>query len=242
MISSPPGAWCIAVRASDTRLDAQCHATPETGNSHKLTLDAESLRRLCAPVQLPAPGLSIAQTARLLGAKRGGLLDARVKNRFGHDYILGPRGRRVPRLYSAEALDPGARLFARADPAWSITARDFPGRLSSALGAIRRQTLTRVPIYFDATQDFRDRSQLHSEHPAHEPPKKSRSKKLPPPPDYVWYKWKGDEYVGYDWRAAEKNPRIRENYERRQRVLAKARDAGKRRRQEDRPPRAIPAP
>jgi DNA-binding CsgD family transcriptional regulator len=53
---------------------------------------------------------------------------------------------------------------------------------------------------------------------------------LPPPePDHVAYKWKGDQYVGYDWRAAERNPLIRENYERHQRRLALIRAARARR-------------
>jgi DNA-binding CsgD family transcriptional regulator len=51
-------------------------------------------------------------------------------------------------------------------------------------------------------------------------------RKLPPPePDHVPYKWKGDQYLGYDWRSAEANPLIRENYERHQRTLAKIRAA-----------------
>jgi hypothetical protein len=36
-----------------------------------------------------------------------------------------------------------------------------------------------------------------------------------------WYKWKGDEWIGYDWRAAETKPRIRENFERAARAKAK---------------------
>jgi DNA-binding CsgD family transcriptional regulator len=55
-----------------------------------------------------------------------------------------------------------------------------------------------------------------------------KSKRLPPPPpDPVAYKWKGDEFVGYDWRAAKTYPLIRENYERHQRKLAIARAAKK---------------
>src|SRR5437764_1455136 len=43
-------------------------------------------------------------------------------------------------------------------------------------------------------------------------------------PDVMaWYKWKGDEYIGYDWRRAESNPRIREEYERQLRVAERRR-------------------
>src|SRR5687768_4603473 len=49
-----------------------------------------------------------------------------------------------------------------------------------------------------------------------------KSRRLPPlPPDYVWYKWRGDEYVGYDWRSAA----ARAGYERRQRQRALARES-----------------
>jgi DNA-binding CsgD family transcriptional regulator len=44
----------------------------------------------------------------------------------------------------------------------------------------------------------------------------ARSYRLPRmgPDLLAWYKWRGDEYVGYDWRMAETNPLIREDFER----------------------------
>src|SRR5439155_4103932 len=97
------------------------------------------------------------------------------------------------------------------------------------------QVVTRVPVYYDRTRQFRDKSDLHPEHPDVDPPPRYAKKtyKLPPPePDPVWYKWKGDQFIGYDWRWAQTNPRVRENYERheRQKMLA-------RRRSKDRPRR-----
>ena len=51
----------------------------------------------------------------------------------------------------------------------------------------------------------------------------------PPPPDpLAWYMWKGDEWMGYDWR----NPRSKLRYEAHQRQLQLAREAAKRRRRE----------
>src|SRR5205823_1877232 len=87
---------------------------------------------------------------------------------------------------------------------------------------------------------YRDTSDLHPEHPDVEGPvpslSRGRSKKLPPPPpDYVWYKWKGEEYIGYDWRAAVEKPIIKQNYQRRQRRLANQRAAKKKRRLEKGP-------
>jgi hypothetical protein len=82
-----------------------------------------------------------------------------------------------------------------------------------------------------------DKSALHPEHPALDPAPKRRgpSTHLPKPlPDNAWYKWKGDEFVGYDWRSAEKYPSIRTNYERHERRKESRRQAARRRRLEGR--------
>src|SRR3954447_14809240 len=74
-LTRPPPAWCLAVRASDPRLDA---LTRPTGlppaprepprqprhirlqkNVHDLTLDVCTIKRLCAPVTLDPPGMTL---------------------------------------------------------------------------------------------------------------------------------------------------------------------------------------
>src|SRR5215211_3150658 len=77
LIESPPRAWCLAVRATDTRLDRSCITRPRKDERHQVLLDSADLKKLCAPVFLPRPGLAHSDVARLLGVAPHGLLDAR---------------------------------------------------------------------------------------------------------------------------------------------------------------------
>src|SRR5947207_3460081 len=87
-IESPPRAWCLAVRASDTRLARyMCsplhRATRFPEHREEFLLDSPALKKLCAPIFLPRPGLTIVELCHLLGVpSRGGVLDARVNNVF----------------------------------------------------------------------------------------------------------------------------------------------------------------
>src|SRR5688500_6534786 len=76
----PPRAWCLAVRASDTRINpvtARCE--PEWAayprecmpgekrtkyERHRVTLDVELLRELCRPVRIHEWGEPLAEVAR----------------------------------------------------------------------------------------------------------------------------------------------------------------------------------
>jgi DNA-binding CsgD family transcriptional regulator len=68
------------------------------------------------------------------------------------------------------------------------------------------QVVRRVPVYRDRTKYFVEGHE-HPEDPRHDVEARAergarRSMRLAgPPPDPVWYKWRGDEYVGYDWRS-----------------------------------------
>ena len=251
LLQSPPRAWCLAVRASDTRLSDETRVNrpdelspplhpssfrlhPSSPHSpHQLTLDSDDLRELCAPVELLAPGEPLAVVADRLGTTRSGLLNARIKKRF-HTHHVGALdghwGKPHPMLYAPGPLDPATRGFPAPDPLFSITSKMIGSRIPDRI----RAKLVRVPVFHDATRAYRDKSDLHPEHPdvdqTFDTRRKKRNQKLPPPdPDPVAYKWKGDQYVGYDWRAAATNPRIKENYERHQRELARYRAANKRR-------------
>src|SRR4051794_11191216 len=70
-LDHPPRAWCLAVRASDTRLDRYCCAIPDSSRSHELILDKPALWTLCSPVKLDSPGEPIAEVAAKLGVSRG---------------------------------------------------------------------------------------------------------------------------------------------------------------------------
>ena len=245
-VNMPPRCWCLAVRAGDTRLGAAAaEVDPEEATRkgcearHEVTLDRAALVQLCDLVKVDGMTLDVAAAA--LGVNKQNLLHARLKGTFEQRYVpgLGGRwGKPRPVLYTKGLLDPCIRGFAVAEEAWSYT-----GRLClSSIPKAFEQRIVRVPhVQNVAGRRYRDTTGLHPEHPDVDRDvmlrRPRRSKRLPPPPpDYVAYKWKGDEFVGYDWRAAETNPRIRENYERHQRKLTKARAAKKARRRASPPP------
>lgn len=69
----PVRAWCVALRASDSRIDAhewrtewQAHLAYK-GKDHRLTLTGERLRGLCRPVAIAWPGVPVPEAAELLG-------------------------------------------------------------------------------------------------------------------------------------------------------------------------------
>ena len=244
-VNRPPRCWCLAVRAGDTRLgEAAAEVYPDEAVQkgrearHEVTLDRAALVRLCDLVKVD--GLTLDESAAALGVRKENLLDARLKGTFEQRYVpgLGGRwGKPRPVLYAKGLLDPSIRGFAVADEAWSYTGRLCLSSIPETFG----QTIVRVPHFHDvAGRRYRDTTGLHPEHPDVDQGvvvRPRKSKRLPPPPpDYVSYKWKGDEYVGYDWRAAEQYPLIRENYERHQRQLMKARAAGRARRRSKAPP------
>jgi DNA-binding NarL/FixJ family response regulator len=151
------------------------------------------------------------------------LLDARLNGIFQTHHVagLGGRGwgRPRPLLYTRAALDPSARSFAAADPVWCMTAPQLLERLPDDFA----QTLARVPHIVPVGRPYLDATDLHPEHPAcgDEPPQRRASQALPPPaPDIAWYKWRGDEYVGHDWR----NPLAAARHHKRQQKLARARE------------------
>lgn len=243
-VNRPPRCWCLAVRAGDTRLGDVAWVAPSEATlkgcerSHEVTLDRAALVALCELVKVD--GMTRDEAARTLGRTPDNLVDARIKGIFGNHCVegLGGRwGKPRPVLYGKGLLDPSIRGFAGADEMWSYT-----GRLClSEIPQTFRQTIARAPTFLNtAGRRYRDTSGLHPEHPDVDTGvivRPRKSKRLPPPPpDYVSYKWKGDQFIGYDWRAAESNPRIRERYESRERRLAKARAAGKARRRANPPP------
>ncbi len=236
LLMRPPRAWCLAIRANDTRLEsARCSAEPLA--EHQLMLATADIRRLTAPVYIDRPGEPLLDVARKLGVTQSSLVDARLKGIFRVRHVEGLNAHFAkphPILYTDQPLDPSTRGFVMPDPIWSTTAallrRDIP-----EIDA----TLTRVPVFHDATRDYRDKSGLHPEHPDRDKvaaaSSKSKSRKLPPPePDPVPYKWKDGVYVGHDWR----NPLAAANHARKQHEARLRHEGYLRRRAANRPPSA----
>lgn len=229
--------WSLAIRASDSRLGEAIAASPEQMEPDVVDLDPPAIRWLCGGASLTADRVNLRRAAAELGQSPKGLLTARVAGAFTTDYVRGlggKWGKSHPLLSSDLVFDPSTRGLVPRDPLWLSA---LPGLLSRIPDDLPMKTLLRVPRYQKLRDHFADTRDLHPEHPRNDPPPRRRRKSLalpPPPPDNAWYKWKGDTYLGYDWR----NPASREGYIREQRRLAAARDSAKRRRREDAPPSA----
>src|SRR5688500_10757867 len=244
-VGRPLREWCLAIRAGDTRLrgplvDVEPAAAVDPKRNgghavaHQVTITTSALHKLCAPVYLE--GLTLDEAADRLGVCKQNLVRARVKGTIRCRYVEGLGGywgKPRPVLHGEE-LDPTRRGFEPPDEALGYTAAFDPRRVPEGIA----QTLARVPIERPRGPDYRDRRGLHPEHPLNDPggdAPRTRPR-LPPAPTQdigAWYKWKGDEYIGYDWRST--NPMVKANYEAHERRKAEARE-GKRRRYRENPP------
>jgi len=70
-----PRAWCLAVRASDTRLRPENYEYQTDDGSpfrqpHDIDLTGMEIRELCAPVGICWPGVTLDEAARMLGRYR----------------------------------------------------------------------------------------------------------------------------------------------------------------------------
>lgn len=246
-IGRPIREWCLAVRAGDTRLteplvelEPFSALDPELNDGrfapHEVTLTTAALRKLCAPVNLE--GLTLDEAAAKLGVTKMNLVPARIKGTIRARYVEGLGGRwgRPRPLLHAEELNPTKRGFSSPDDAYGHIATFYGQNVPEGIC----QTIQRVPLERERGPDYRDRRDLHPEHPLNDPgdapPRRSRRLPLPPPDVDLgaWYKWKGDEYIGYDWRNPD--PMVKANYEAHQRSKALAREARRRRYRENPPP------
>jgi DNA-binding NarL/FixJ family response regulator len=229
-LTRPPRPWCLSLRASDRRIpDSALSPLPpdspfilhhsefsiSSHPPHQITITPKLLLSLTNLVSIPRPGLDAAEVATLLGRHPSSLITSRLQNKFSTHHVpglSGKHGRPIPILRHPALLDPAARSpTAAPDPhfpsIWNYRTPILPNNFS--------QSLICIPFYRPVTF-------LNPHYVSDRP-----SRKLPPPvPDYVWYKWKGDEYIGYDWR----NPRAAAAHHRHQRKLASARAANKRQR------------
>src|SRR4051812_15814876 len=73
LLTRPPRAWCLAIRASDTRLPSPdlpspCHPLTLTPchppkDRQQIHLTTKTLRRLCCPVTIDPPGQTLREVA-----------------------------------------------------------------------------------------------------------------------------------------------------------------------------------
>jgi hypothetical protein len=161
MMRRPPRAWCIAVRAADSRINpATAVCVPEDAAypashlargtkpayaEHQVTLDARLLRQICMPIT-PFSGVLSEDLKQMLGCSKHHIryaLKHGVLNVRRVAGVLGKQGWPVP-LYSSprgRLLDPSSRLREYADPLWGTTWRYLRDHIPPGLS----QTITRTP-------------------------------------------------------------------------------------------------
>jgi hypothetical protein len=168
LLRRPPRAWCLCLRASDTRISPfnaiiditadpryphplalEVHDADHAlrlGTPHAITLDGETIRDLTRPVSIAWPGVEWTIAAAMLGRHpcsiarwiKRGVLRV-FERRPAH--ALGRGGRPIPIVWSPSPLDPNAFEAAAPDPVWGTLWRHLSDRmpLNYAL------TVTRVP-------------------------------------------------------------------------------------------------
>ncbi|CAG1009923.1 hypothetical protein PHYC_03769 [Phycisphaerales bacterium] len=116
-MSRPWRAWCVAIRASDTRIDKYSalirpfNDCGEHGVPHSVEMDAQDIAALVKPVLLDWPGVRVPEAAARLGrspavvhgwVRKGGVLEVK----WCPATPLGYFGRPAPLVWAHEKLDP----------------------------------------------------------------------------------------------------------------------------------------
>ena len=159
MYLRPLRAFCLAVRASDLRINlARAIIVPEHAMDlgsewhpgrmieHKVYLDKRVLREICRPVEIEPPGEPWYDVAKRLGCSPMGLRALRLNGTLRVHYIQGLSGRRgpaTPLVYTPEALDPSALGKRGPDPIWGCFWRYHAQWLPEDF----EQALVRSPMY-----------------------------------------------------------------------------------------------
>lgn len=167
LLTRPPRAYCIAIRASDNRINAWDFAcVPEKAAMltygkflrpwpHEVTLNKPGLVKVTAPVDLTFwRAHDLNQAATKLGVQPDTLHYQRKKGFLKVDYVkhlFGRKGKNVPLIMRDGLADPcGRNGHTPAAPEWQMSWADLAQRLPEDFC----QTLDRVP----STRVFRDRT------------------------------------------------------------------------------------
>jgi DNA-binding NarL/FixJ family response regulator len=136
LLTRPPRAWCLAIRASDRRItpahwiispehamDLDHPAHPYEPIEHEVIIRPHALRKFCRPVRTDSWGEEVADVCAKLGISRSQLLNARWTGLFTERFIKGLGGKHgrypIPLIHSWTTLDPSSgRHFSRPDPLW----------------------------------------------------------------------------------------------------------------------------
>jgi DNA-binding NarL/FixJ family response regulator len=165
-LTRPPRAWCIGLRANDTRIDiANASIVPEDAldpnepdfpAAHDVRIDKPLLQKICPSVRLDGWGEEVTDVARYLGCRPNSLRTPRKQDLFVHRYVKGLAGKigaNVPILHSDHTLAPNHRLRQRPDRIWGTTWDDLPDQLPDDFF----QDIQREPIFQEWRRAVRGR-------------------------------------------------------------------------------------
>ena len=149
-LTRPLRAWCLCLRAADSRLDSLAAVAPYSAlrinAPHTLYLDAPAIRQLVAPVHIPWPGIPLRRAAARLGrdpaAIRSWISRGLFQVRYDAPSMYGHRGRPVPVVWSPSPLDPNANLAAPPDPVWGSMWQHHHTRVPDHLTLIVNREMT----------------------------------------------------------------------------------------------------
>src|SRR5438445_1934118 len=130
ILTRPVRAWCVAVRASDTRitpahwvivpehaLDLNHPEHPYEPIEHEVTIRPHALRKYCRPVRTDSWGEEVDDVCKQLGTSKGTLHHARLASVFTERYVKGLGGKHgwpIPLVHSWKELHPSEdRYFER---------------------------------------------------------------------------------------------------------------------------------
>ena len=116
-LGRPPRAWCLCLRASDTRIHTKCWQISDEDRrteiplpAHHVWIDALHLRELMKPVDIDWPGVDWTEAARRLGrhpvSLRSWIAAGVFKVSRRNARSVGKIGNPVPFVHSGAKLDP----------------------------------------------------------------------------------------------------------------------------------------
>jgi hypothetical protein len=164
ILTRPVRAWCLAIRASDTRItpahwvivpehamDLNHPEHPYEPIEHEVIIRPHALRKYCRPVRTDSWGEEVEDVCKMLGVSRTTLLAARWAGVFTERFVRGLGGKRgqhpVPLIHSWKTLDPAGRQFARPDPLWGALWEFLPDMIPDDF----EQTVVRRPFFKSMT-------------------------------------------------------------------------------------------
>ncbi|HEV8290298.1 MAG TPA: hypothetical protein VGP94_00175 [Tepidisphaeraceae bacterium] len=153
ILTRPVRAWCLALRASDTRITPE-HAMdldhphhPYEPIEHEVTIQPHALRKYCRPVRTDSWGELVQDVAKQLGCSNSAILRARWAGVFTERFVKGLDGKHgppIPLIHSWKTLDPsGGRFFERPEQLWGSMWEWLPDMLPDDF----EQTVVRTPLF-----------------------------------------------------------------------------------------------